>query len=158
MNPLLKGIFYCLSIILLCWIVWLFAGCGSNDKGHPFVKGTWHYTPDGHTVLIPRSSSVEETVLELWLDMRVNEWVNSHPDMNPDYLRKKAREINFILVDAQIFLMGGTLSYGMFDCYHTIYACIYPPNGMIQEGEIGLPVIGHELDHVIGVNRGEKGC
>lgn len=122
----------------------------------------------------------DETVL-LWLDKRVHEWAKLRNPANPEGLKEVVRaEVGFILLDARRIvtpLSPTGYAAGIYtDGIKQIMACIWstakaselplgaplhtadknPADGLWYYGVIpqegGLAVIGHELDHYIGLH------
>jgi hypothetical protein len=187
---------------------------GSGTEGTSIPKAT-HTTGLGVKVYIPASiyenglylintvltNSVDIDITLLgWIDTRVIEWVDSHPEMNPDILLQVAQSHTVVIHDHWGFPCSGSpsgLCNGSFKS-DVIHASIYikyesveppigdyiPPHTIMTSEELaewsknnywitgdkagkyyfgtipgdstgisrGLLVVGHELNHAIGID------
>ena len=171
-----------LSVLTVVVLLGGFPGCGDEEPeecGYPPLLTT----PNGYRVHVPPLQvAIDNELLFAWLEKRIDNWVASHPEMEPDILYGVALSYPYILVDDYRFpapesptgFAGGRIHLAEgTDCPY-IELAIYKRGTAVQpppeaaphtirwNGESwsygyipeggGMPAVAHELDHAIGIH------
>jgi len=107
----------CLIILFLTCGLFLSCG-GGGGGGNDLPPGAFYETPSGLTLFVPDSvnshglflrdrvvTDPEEIhqILCRWLDERIQQWIATHPDMDPAYLLSVADRHLFVTMDHWAF-------------------------------------------------------
>lgn len=139
------------------WLL-LLVGCDLDNRS----KWPPHnaVTQDGYRAFLPDGLSVDRDLVLVWIDVRVADWIESRKGEYPlEGLYHLAQTTTYWVVDDYRFPTAGSYTgYAVGDInswskHPVLRCCIYTQSsGQLPSDGMGVIVIGHELDHRLGIS------
>lgn len=145
--------------ILTLFSLLIFGSCIDIDPWSKDWPAHNNMTQDGRRVWLPDNLSQSPALVMVWVDIRVSDWIAQRgPEYGFEYVAAVACNATFWIIDDYRFpspwsptgYAAGDVSPGE---HYSVRACIYTgAYGQLASDGMGLPVIGHELDHRLDIS------
>jgi len=151
-----------IAAIAFCFLM-LFTGCATGGQTYRDQKAAVVLTPNGYKAIYPENSRVrpslstfDHATLLSWVDARVEAWKAERRPEYGDRVDAAARGVTITLVNDYQFPTDESptgFAHGAVVGVGAVFACIYESAGPTLPADgIGLIVLGHEMDHVLGID------